>query len=55
MFFRNEYTSSTRRILIKEDKIGLVSSGFEALRENRLKYLNSSLKGYLNINRLRKK
>ena len=54
-FLRNEYTSSTRKILIKEGNIGLVSSGFEVIRENGLKYVNNPLIGYLNINSLRKK
>ena len=39
--FRKEYTPSTPKILIKEGNIGLVSSGFEAIRENRLKYVNN--------------
>ena len=55
MFFRNEYTPSTRKILIKEGNIGLGSSGFEAVRENRPKYAKNSLIGYLNINSLRNK
>ena len=55
MFFRNEYIPSTRKILIKESNIGLISSGFEAVRENRLKYVNNPLIGYLNINSLRNK
>ena len=46
MFFRNEYIPSTRKILIKESNIGLISSGFEAVRENRLKYVNNPLIGY---------
>ena len=33
----------------------LVSSGFEALRENKLKYVNNPWIGYLNINSLRNK
>ena len=41
--------------MIKEDNIDLVSSGFEAIRENRLKYVNNLLIGYLNINNLRNK
>ena len=53
--FRKEYTPSTRKILIKEGNIGLVSSGFEAIRGNRLKYVNNPLIGYLNINSLRNK
>ena len=53
MFFRSAYTSSTRKILIKKDNIGLVSSGSEALSEYRLKYVNNPLIGYLNINSLR--
>ena len=55
MFFRNKYIPATRKILIKESNIGLISSGFEAVRENRLKYVNNSLIGYLNINSLRNK
>ena len=55
MFFRNEYITSTRKILIKKSNIGLISSGFEAVRENRLKYVNNPLIGYLNINSLRNK
>ena len=55
MSFRNEYTLSTRKILIKEGNIGLVSSQFEAIRENRLKYVNNPLIGYLNVNSLRNK
>ena len=55
MFFRNEYTLFTRKILIKEGNIGLVSSGFETIRENRLKYVNNLLIGYLNIFSLRNK
>ena len=55
MLFRNEYIPSTRKILIKEGNIGLVSSEFEALRENRLKYVNNPLIGYLNIKSLRNK
>ena len=35
--------------------IGLVSSGFEALRANRLKCVNNPLIGYLNVNSLRNK
>ena len=53
MFFRNEYTPSTCKILIKESNIGFISSGFEAARENRLKYVNNPLIAYLNINSLR--
>ena len=53
--FRNEYTPSTRKILIKKVNIALSSSGYEALRENRLKYLNNPLIGHLNINSLRNK
>ena len=53
--FRNAYTPSTSKILIKKGSIGFVSSGFEALRENRLKYVNNPLIGYLNINSLRNK
>ena len=52
-FFRNEYTPSTRKI--KKGNIGLVSSGFEAIRENTLKYVNNPLIGYLNISSLRNK
>ena len=55
MFFRNEYTPSTRKILIKEGNIGLVSSEFELIREKRLKYVNNLLIRYLNINSLRNK
>ena len=55
LFFRKEYAPSTRKILIKEGNIGLVSSEFEAIRENRLKYVNNPLIGYLNINSLRNK
>ena len=50
-----QYTPSTRKILIKKVNIGLVSSGFEGLRENRLNYVNNPLIGYLNINSLRNK
>ena len=50
MFFRNEYTPSTRKILIKEGNIGLGSSGFEAVRENRpIIILVLSLKGVRNM------
>ena len=55
MFFRNVYTPPTRKILIQKGNIGLVSSGFEALRENTLKYVNNPLIDYLNINSLRNK
>ena len=55
MFFRNACTPSTRKILIKKGNIDLVSSGFEVLKENRLKYVNNPLIGYLNINSLRNK
>ena len=41
--------------MIKEGNIGLVSSGFEAIRENRLKYVKNLLVDYLNINSLRNK
>ena len=41
--------------MIKKDNIGLVSSGSEALSENRLKYVKNPLIGYLNINSLRNK
>ena len=41
--------------MIKENNIDLVSSGFEAMRENRLKYVNNPLIGNLNINSLRNK
>ena len=41
--------------MVKEGNIGLVSSGFEALRENRLKYVNKPLICYLNTNSLRNK
>ena len=53
MFSRNAYAPSTQKILIKEGNIGLVSFEFEALRENRLKYVNNPLIGYLNIKSLR--
>ena len=43
MLFRNKYTLSTQKILIKEGNIGLFPSGFEVIRENRLKYVNNSL------------
>ena len=55
LFFRKEYAPSTRKILIKEGNIGLVSSEFEAIRENRLKYVNNPLIVYLNINSFRNK
>ena len=55
MIFRNEYTPSIRRILIKEVNIGLVSSGFDAIRKNRRKYVNNPLIGYLNMNSFRNK
>ena len=55
MFFRNAYTPSTRKILIKKGNIGLASSAFKALRENRLKYVNNPLIGYLNRNSFRNK
>ena len=55
MLFRNAYTPSTHTILVKEGNIGLVSSGFEVLRENRLKYVNKPLICYLNTNSLRNK
>ena len=55
MFSRNAYAPSTRNILIKEGNAVLVSSEFEALRENRLKYVNNPLIGYLNIKSLRNK
>ena len=35
------YTSSNLKILVKAGNIGSVSSGFEALRENILKYINN--------------
>ena len=41
--------------MTKEYKIDLVSSGFEAIRENGLKYVNNPLIGYLNTNSLRNK
>ena len=41
--------------MIKEDNIDLVSSGFEAMRENRLNYVNNPLIGNLNINSSRNK
>ena len=40
-------------ILVKESNTGLISSGFEVVKENRVKYLNNPLIGYLNINSLR--
>ena len=40
--------------MIKEDNTDLVSSEFDAIRENRLKYVDGPLKGCLNINSLRK-
>ena len=55
MIFRNEYTSSIRRILIKEVNIGLVFSEFDAIRKNRRKYVNNPLIGYLNMNSFRNK
>ena len=55
MFYRNVYTPPTRKILIKERKIGSISSGFEAARKNRLKYINNPLISYLNTNSLRNK
>ena len=55
MVFRNEYTPSIRRILIKEVNIGLVSSEFDAIRKNRRKYVNNPLIGYLNMNSFRNK
>ena len=55
MIFRNEYTPSIRRILIKEVNIGLVSSEFDAIRKNRRKYVNNPLIGYLNMNSFRNK
>ena len=55
MIFRNEYTPSIRRILIKEVNIGLVSSEFDAIRKNRRKYVNNLLIGYLNMNSFRNK
>ena len=41
--------------MIKECNIGLVSSGSEAIRENRLKYVNNPMIGYLNMNSLTNK
>ena len=41
--------------MIKQDNIDLVSSGFEAIRENKLKYVNNPLIRYLNLNSLRSK
>ena len=41
--------------MIKNGNIGLVSSGFEAIRENSLKYVNNPFTGYLNIKSLRNK
>ena len=55
MFYRNVYTPPTRKILIKERKIGSISSGFEAARKNRLKYIKNPLISYLNTNSLRNK
>ena len=55
MFLRNACAPTTRKILIKEGNLGLVSSEFEASRENRLKYVNNPLIGYLNIKSLRNK
>ena len=55
MFYRNVYTPPTRKILIQESKIGSISSGFRAARENRLKYVNNPLIAYLNTNSLRNK
>ena len=55
MFYRNVYTPPTRKILIQESKIGSISSGFRAARENRLKYMNNPLIGYVNTNSLRNK
>ena len=55
MFSRNAYAPSTRKISIKEGNIGLASAEFEDLRENRLKYVNNPLIGYLNIKSLRNK
>ena len=55
MIFRNEYTPSIRRILIKEVNIGLVFSEFDAIRKNRRKYVNNPLIGYLNMNSFRNK
>ena len=55
MIFRNEYTPSIRRILIKEVNKGLVFSEFDAIRKNRRKYVNNPLIGYLNMNSFRNK
>ena len=41
--------------MVKQDNIDLVSSGFEAIRENRLKYATNALIGYLNINSFKNK
>ena len=41
--------------MIKADNTDLVSSGFKAIRENRLKSVYNPLIGYLNINSLRHK
>ena len=41
--------------MIREDNIDLVSSEFDAIRENRLKYVDNPLIDCLNINSLRKK
>ena len=40
---------------LEPSNIGFISSGFDAVRENRLKYVNNPLIGYLNINSLRNK
>ena len=53
--FRNGYTPSTHKILIKESNKGLFSFGFEALRESRMKYVNNPLIDYLSKNSLTNK
>ena len=45
----------TVRFWLKKGNIGLVSVGFEALRESRLKSVKNPLIGHLNINSLRSK
>ena len=53
--FRNGYTPSAHKILIKESNKGLFSFGFEALRESRMKYVNNPLIDYLSKNSLTNK
>ena len=53
--FRNGYTPSTHKILIKESNKGLFCFGFEALRESRMKYVNNPLIDYLSKNSLTNK